>query len=71
MIATVFPPVPQYVGGVIGAAICMIAARYCISRSRWVLLLAMGVGFIVGQLVVGHILILMGSYHPIVVSDCR
>jgi len=71
MIATVFPPVQQSVGGIVGATIRIIAARYFFPGSRWILLLAMSVGFIVGQLVVGHIMISMGSYHPIVVPDPR
>jgi hypothetical protein len=71
MIATVFPPVQQYVGGAIGAAICWIVLRYFYPGSRWIPALAAGVGFIVGQLVVAHVLISMGSYEPIIVPDPR
>lgn len=69
MIATVFPPISQYVGGAIGAAICVIATRYFTSKWKWSLLIAMGAGFMVGQIIVGHTLISMGAYQPIVVPD--
>jgi hypothetical protein len=69
MIATVFPPFLQVAGGGVVAIICMIAERYFFSKSRWTLLLAMAVGFTVGQVIVGHILISMGAYHPIIVPD--
>jgi hypothetical protein len=69
MIATVFPPVQQNIGGLISAVICGLAARYFFPRSKWVWLLAAGIGFLVGQTIVAHVLISMGAYHPIIVPD--
>jgi hypothetical protein len=69
MIATVFPPMQQSVGGGIGAAICWIVVKYFFPRSRWIPVFAAGAGFIVGQLVVATVLISMGSYEPITVPD--
>jgi hypothetical protein len=68
-IGTVFPPMEQSVGGGIGIVIFWIAAKYFFRRSRWIPFAAIFVGFIVGQMIVGHVLISMGSYKPIVVPD--
>ena len=69
MIAAVFPPFQQTVGGLIGAVICWIVCKYFFPGSKWIPLLVAGVGFIAGQMIVGHVLISMGAYHPIVVPD--
>jgi hypothetical protein len=64
LIAVVPELVPPIAGGAIGSVICGTAAWYFFPRSKWILLLAAGVGFAAGLIVATYILISMGFYRP-------
>jgi hypothetical protein len=66
LIAVVSEPVPPIVGGAFGAVLCGTAAWYFFPRSKWVLLLAAGVGFAAGLIVTTYILISIGFYRPVI-----